>query len=318
MIDFVLGIALAAMLVRGWVRGFVRESLDLISLIAGVWIAFRLSAPFGDFLTDSFGVAPELARIGGGIALFVLFGASLSVAAHYLSKVMNLPGLSMVNRVGGAVVAVGWGVLVVLVAVSVVRVLPIPDSWRGELDDSTIVDAVASDDAVPNQVFQTVAGDNVMGAMASIRELFGESRVVPEEGETLQIPPAGSDEIRQDRDAAERVLESLNEYRVGRGLRALQQVSPMTDFAEGAAAGFYVDGTLRRLADCQDSLADRSYIVVRCGSGVALASTALGAYDGVLEAEYGPDLLGNPDMDRVGLAVVDGPTGQLLVLLLGG
>ncbi len=318
MIDFVLGIALAGMLVRGWARGFVRESLDLVSLIVGIWIAFRLSAPFGDFLTDSFGVAPELARIGGGIALFVLFGASLSVAAHYLSKVMNLPGLSMVNRVGGAVVAVGWGVLIVLVVISIVRVLPIPESWREEIDDSNIVDAITGEDAVPSQAFEAVAGDNVMGAIASIRELFGESRAVPEGGETLQIPAAGDDEIRQDRDAVDRVLDSLNEYRVGRGLRALQTVAPMTDLAETAAAGFYVDGTLRRLDECENSLAARSYIVVRCGSGVALAGTALGAYDGVLDSDYGPDLLGDPDMDRVGAAVVDGPTGQLLVLLLGG
>ena len=31
MIDFVLGLALAAMLVRGWMRGMVREAFDLIA-----------------------------------------------------------------------------------------------------------------------------------------------------------------------------------------------------------------------------------------------------------------------------------------------
>ena len=85
MLDFIIGLILAALLVRGWLRGFVREILDLVGLVVGLWIAFKLSAPLGDFLTRSFGVTPEVARIGAGIALFVLFGVSLSVAAHYLS-----------------------------------------------------------------------------------------------------------------------------------------------------------------------------------------------------------------------------------------
>ena len=115
MLDFVLGLFLAALLVRGWVRGFVREILDLVGLVVGLWIAFRLSEPLGDFITGAFGTAPEVARIGAGIALFVLFGATLSVAAHYLSKVMKLPGLNMVNRVGGSAVALAWGVALVVV-----------------------------------------------------------------------------------------------------------------------------------------------------------------------------------------------------------
>ena len=66
MLDFILGLFLAALLVRGWTRGFVREILDLIGLVVGLWIAFKLNAPFGDFLTQNFGVTSEVARIGAG------------------------------------------------------------------------------------------------------------------------------------------------------------------------------------------------------------------------------------------------------------
>ena len=52
MLDFVLGLFLAALLVRGWVRGLVRELLDLVGLVVGLWIAFKLSQPFGDFLAN--------------------------------------------------------------------------------------------------------------------------------------------------------------------------------------------------------------------------------------------------------------------------
>jgi uncharacterized membrane protein required for colicin V production len=318
MIDFVLGLALAAMLVRGWTRGFVRESLDLLGLVLGVWIAFRLSAPFGEFLTSSFDVGPEVARIGGGILLFVLFGVLLSIAAHYLSKVMNLPGLSMVNRVGGAAVAIGWGVVIVLIVVSVASVMPLPDSWRDSIDDSNVVQLIAGDDAVPKEVFETVAGDNVMSAMSSIRDVFGTSRAVPVGPETFEFPPAEADEIRQVRDEADVLVEYVNEHRVGVGLRAVTAIEAITTLAEDQAAGLYRAGLLRRMGDCAANLADRSYQVLRCNNAVALAGTARGGFDGILGTAEGRAMLENPDFDRGGIAVVDGPTGRLVVIVLAG
>jgi uncharacterized membrane protein required for colicin V production len=318
LIDFILGLALAAMLVRGWTRGFVRESLDLVGLILGVWIAFRLSQPFGDFLTATFDVSPELARIGGGIALFVLFGALLSVAAHYLSRVMNLPGLSMVNRVGGAAVAMGWGVVVVLIVVSLAVVLPLPDSWHDELDDSRIVRLIAGEDAIPRSFFESVAGDNVMAAMAAIQGTFGSSRAVPEGDEALEFQPAEPDEVRQVRGEVDVVLAELNEQRVADGLDAVVAARPVTRLAEERAAALYEAGVLQRMDDCALALAARDYRVERCDDAPALASTAIAAFDGIRESGRGGEMLENPDFDRAGVAVVDGPTGRLVVIILGG
>ncbi|HEY7821510.1 MAG TPA: CvpA family protein [Acidimicrobiia bacterium] len=318
MIDFVLGIALAAMLVRGWLRGFVREALDLVGLVVGLWLAFRFSAPFGDFLIDSFGVSPEVGRIGGGVLLFLLFGALLSVAAHYLSKVMNLPGLSMVNRVGGAAVAVGWGVVVVLIAVSLASVLPLPDTWSEELDESNVVELIAGDDAVPRHIFESLVGDNVMAAVSSLRDLFGSTRAVPEEGEVLEIPSAQADEIRQAREETGRVVDSLNEDRIGAGLGAVREVELMNRLAEEHAEDVYTSGRLRRIEDCAAALAERSYQVVVCADGAALAGTSAAAYEGIYESEDGRTMIETPRYDRVGVSVVDGPTGRLVVIILAG
>lgn len=318
MLDFILGLALAGMLVRGWSRGFVRESLDLVGLVLGIWIAFRLSAPLGDFLTSSFDIGPEFARIGGGILLFVLFGALLSVAAHYLSKVMRLPGLSMVNRVGGAAVAVGWGVVIVLIVVSLAVLLPLPDDWRDELDESTVVQLIAVEDAVPHQLFGSVAGDNVMAAMASIQDIFGSSRAVAADDEVLEFPAAAGDEIRQVRGEADTVLDEINEHRVTAGLDAVGAVGPISDLAESHAEHLYQTGMLRRIEDCVSVLADRGYQVPRCDNGAALAGTAVAAFDGIRDTAAGRSMLENPNFDRAGVSVVDGPTGRLLVIVMAG
>ena len=259
-----------------------------------------------------------MGRIGGGIILFILFGALLSVAAHYLSKVMNLPGLSMVNRVGGAAVAVGWGVAIVLILVSLLVVLPVPDGWRDEIEDSKVVQLIAGEEAVPRRFFETLAGDNAMGAIASLRQLFGTTRAVPEGEEVLEIPPASNDEIRQVRDEAARVLEQLNEDRLSAGVAPLRAVHSLTDLAEDHAAARYTSGRLMRIQDCVAALAERSHQVLRCDNAVALGGTARGAYEGIADSPDGREMIGRRVFDRVGVAVVDGPTGRLVVILLAG
>ncbi len=318
MLDFIFGLFLAGMLLRGWLRGFVREALDLVGLVVGLWVAFKLSAPFGDFLTKSFGVTPEIARIGGGIALFVLFGIAMSVAAHFLSKLMSLPGLNLINRVGGAAVASAWAALIVLVVVNVARVLPLPDDWDVALEESSVVQGIAGPDAIPQRLFESLAGDNLLTALASIQDLFGTSRAVPEPDQPLVIPPAGSDEIRQVRSEAETIVDEINDHRIGLGLRALLAVDLMTTAAEQAGVGMYTSGRLTSLEDCRETLDSAGVRLAVCGQTSALAGTGLGALDGIKDSTHGSDQLATPDYDRIGVSVVDGPTGRLVVVYLGG
>lgn len=318
MVDFVLGIGLAALAVRGWVRGFVKESFDLIGLILGVWIAFRLNAPLGDFLTDSFGVTPEVARIGAGVLLFVLFGAALAIGAHFLTRVMKLPGLNMANRVGGAAVALAWGLVLVLVLINVLRVLPVGDSL--DLEESVVVRSVAGPEAVPQRFFERFAGDSALLALQTIQSLFGVSRLVPEGDEILEIPAAGADEIRQVRAEADRVLEEVNRHRAGLGLSAVARSEGLVTTAEQMAEEAYTAGRLRRSPDgCVRRASDLGGVILTiCSDLLALASTSLGAFDGIAASTEGEASLRQSSYDRGGVAVVDGPTGRLVVIVLGG
>ena len=315
MIDFILGLFLAGLLTRGWLRGMVREVLDLVGLVAGLFIAFRLSRPFGDFLTESFGVTPEVARVGAGVALFILFGVAMGVAAHYLTRMMSLPGLTLVNRLGGAVVAAAWGVAVLVVLFNVARAMPLPADWDQRLEESTVVSAIAGPDAVPQTVFETLAGDNVMVALAAIQEVFGDSRVVPEGDEVVEIPPAAPDEIRQVRSEAQQLIVEINEFRAGLGARALQPSAALTTVAESKAAEAYISGRLAR-SDCATPIMSAGLRVIQCGETIALASTSLAAYDAMIDSPTGHAELSQPGYDRVGVSVVEGPLGRLAVVIL--
>lgn len=322
MLDFILGLFLAGILVRGWVRGFVREAFDLIGLIAGIWIAFKLSGPLGEFLIDRFNVAPEVAVVGAGIVLFLLFGVTMSVAAHYLTKVMSLPGLNMINRFGGAVVAIGWGIAILLVVINVVRVLPVPESWHDAIEDSTVAQAIAGPDALPQRVFESFASDGILSSLTALQSLFGTARVVPEGDEVLSIPPTPNDETRQVRDEAEELVTLINEFRAGEGLGALDVNPTFTEVAEDRASMMYRTGRLSRDnppgSGVAEALFDAGIRVAVTGENIALASSYRAAFDAMLDSPTGLAILTTRSFDRMGVAVVDGPTGRLVVIDVGG
>ncbi len=322
MLDFVLGLVLAGLLVRGWTRGFVREALDLVGLVLGVWIAFRLSAPLGEFLSERFGVSPEVAGVGAGIVLFVLVGVALAVAARYLSKVMNLPGLTMINRVGGAAVALGWGVVIVLVLINLAGVLPLPASWDQAVESSTVAQVIAGPEALPQQAFESVGSSQVLASLTAIQSVLGTNRAVPEGNEIIVIPGAPADEIRQVRDEAAEVMVRINEYRAGQGLGAFTTSAVFTDVAEARTAGMYTTGRISRDTppggSILDDLGAAGVRPAAAGENIALASSARAALDGMLASPTAVAQFNVPGFNRAGVAVVDGPTGRLVVVVLGG
>ncbi len=321
MLDFVLGLALAGLMVRGWMRGLVREALDLVGLVFGVWIALWLSRPLGEFLTQRFGVSPELAGILAGVVLFVLFGVALAVAARYLTKVMTLPGLNTANRIGGSAVAVGWGVILILVILNVALALPLPASWDQAIQDSSVAQAIVGPEALPQEAFEAFASDDVLASLTALQEIVGSNRAVPEGTEVITIPPAPADEIRQVRDEAAEVLTWINEYRAGQGLGALISSQVFVDVAESRGTQMYTTGRISRDTPPGGTVAvDLAAAGARptiSGENLALASSARAAFDGMLESPSALTQFAVPGYDRAGVAVVDGPTGRLVVVVLG-
>ncbi len=189
MLDFILGLYLAGLAVRGWLRGFVKELLDLAGLVLGVLLGFRLSEPVGDFFVDRFDVTPEWARIGAGIAIFVAIGTIVSIFAHYLGRFVQLPGLNLSNRLLGSGFAVTWGVFLILVFVSIISLLPVPESVDQAIEESTVASAVAGEDSYARELFESAAGDDVISSLLALEPLIGSQRVILENDESAAIPP---------------------------------------------------------------------------------------------------------------------------------
>ena len=118
-------------------RGFSREFMSLLSWIA----AFILSNIYAGIIANSFLTVVEnlMARlIISWIGLFVLVLIVGGFLAKALSKLVNLSGLGLLDRLTGIIFGFARGIIVVAVATFLVREL-VPGKFNSISADSTLV-----------------------------------------------------------------------------------------------------------------------------------------------------------------------------------
>ena len=322
MLDFVLGLYLAGLAVRGWLRGFVKELLDLLGLVLGVVLGFRLSEPVGNFFVDRFAVTPEWARIGAGIAIFVLIGTAVSIFAHYLGRFVQLPGLKLSNRALGSAFAVTWGVFLILVFASIVQLLPLPEAVDETIDESTVASAIAGEGSQARQLFESAAGDDVVTTLLALEPLIGSQRVILEDEETASIPPTERERLEVSETEAREVFRFLNEERVAAGEAPLAFSEGLADVALGHALDMYTNGFVSHVSPTTGRVGDRvrasGIRLAQVGENLALAASSRAVHDGFVDSESHRENLLRSAWDRVGVAAVRGPYGLMVVQVFGG
>jgi uncharacterized membrane protein required for colicin V production len=322
MIDFLLGLYFAGLFVRGWLRGFAREAMDLAGLILGLALAFRFSGLVGDGLADWLGISPEMGRLVGGFAIFLVIGIGASIAARYLQRVFTLPGLALTNRLFGGGLALAWALFLAMLVLSLLVVIPLPSAVGDRIEESNVASAISDPDSLPQRLFHTVAGDRVLEALLNLDSLVGREKLILEEDETVALPPAVPGEIRSDEKAAKEIFDLVNRSRIEAGLDPLAWSTPLAVVGEGHAVDMYQGGYFSHQSPTSGSVTDRvtmagiPYLVV--GENLALAATARTVHDGLMESPgHRANLLG-VNFTRLGIGVIRGPHGLMVVQVFSG
>ncbi|MDH3517856.1 MAG: CvpA family protein [Acidimicrobiia bacterium] len=320
MLDFVLGICLSGLAIRGWMRGLVKELLDLAALVIGAVVAFRMSGPLGDFLADRFDVTPEWARIGAGITLFVLIGVGATVLAYSVGRVMRAIGLNLPNRLLGAAFGLAWGVVLIVIVATILLALPLP--VEDTLAESEVVTALAGPEALPRQAFQKLAGDDVLDTLLALGSKLGQSRVVLDEDDVVAIDPAEPDQLVGEPKASAELLALTNRERLAVDENPLAWSDILAAVARRHAEEMYLEGYVSHVSPTTGIVVDRvraagvNLFVV--GENLALASNARAVHDGFMDSPGHRENLLRPEFDRIGIASVRGPLGLMVVQVFGG
>jgi membrane protein required for colicin V production len=321
-IDFVLGVGLAALLIRGWLRGLVREAIGLGVIVAGTFLAFRFAGPMGAVVSGMSGAGEDASRIAGGIIVFLLVSVGGAVISWIMHKgVRLLPGLTTANRLGGAAFSGLAGLLATTVIVSVLTLLPLPAGPADALDGSSLVGAMTDADGVPQRILGLISFDRVFAAALELQDLAGDHRVVAPPTGRVDIAAAAGDELSIKGKAADKMAELVNLSRIEADADPLARSEALDQVALDHALALYQRGRLTHNGPngrVAGRLAAADIPVVSSGEAIALAPSARSAHEAILgDDTAGGDIVAT-NYRRVGVGAVRGPLGLLVVIVLAG
>jgi len=322
MIDFVLGAGLAALLVRGWLRGLVREAIGLGVIVAGTFLAFRFAGPVGAVVSGMSGAGEDASRIAGGIIVFILASVGGAVVSWIVHKgVRALPGLTTANRLGGAAFSGLAGLLAATVIMSVLTLLPLPSGPAGALEDSSLVGTMTDGDGIPQRILGLISFDRVLAAALDLQDVAGGYRVVAPANGRVDVEPAPSEELAIKGKAATKAGELANQERAEAGEDPLARSEALDEIALNHALGLYQRGRLTHNSET-GKVADRieavGLPVVAAGEAIALAPSPRSAVEAMLGDEAAAADIVSGSYTRLGVGAVRGPFGLLVVIVLAG
>ncbi len=322
MIDALLAGLLLFLAVRGWYRGLVREALDLAGLVAGTVLAFRFGPLLGGVISSMANISADTGRLVGGLVLLVATGVAAALLARAIEPRVRRPGINLIDRAGGAVLAAGWGAFLLMVLLSLLLVLPLPGGVGQQLDGSAVSRFLTFPGGVPQTVFRALSGDRVIQALLQLRDAVGERQVIVEGDESVELPAADPADLKDDNAAATEIFDLLNRARVDAGLAPLAWSPALSEVAAGHAREMYLEGYFSHHSPVTGTVGDRlaaaEITYSLAGENLALAATTTQVHDGLMGSTGHRENILRPEFRRVGVAVVDGPLGLMTVQVFTG
>ncbi|NLS44176.1 MAG: CvpA family protein [Firmicutes bacterium] len=136
-LSLVILIFIGVMVITGLRKGFVRQILGLVGLVASIMLALKYYDVAGEFIIVYFAVPEGLAPILGFTAICICVAAAVSVLGWVWGKLVKYSPVSILDSLGGALFGFAKGALVVMIVLLVVYALPF-EGARQTVDDSSV------------------------------------------------------------------------------------------------------------------------------------------------------------------------------------
>ena len=115
-IDIIIAVALTASIIVGFVRGFVKESISIATLVIAIWAALYFGPVLGE-VSRSWLTSVELQTWFGRILVFAIILSVGGLLGWGISKLVRLSVLSGLDRFMGSLFGMLRGVLLVALLV---------------------------------------------------------------------------------------------------------------------------------------------------------------------------------------------------------
>jgi len=125
-IDIVILVVLAGFLVKGLIRGLLKEICSLLGLLAGAVLAFCFHVPLAELLAEDLHFSPSIATAAAFLALFLTTLLFFVLLGYLLSRFVKLIFLGGLNRVAGGFFGLAQGVLLLALILFALSLRPLP------------------------------------------------------------------------------------------------------------------------------------------------------------------------------------------------
>ncbi|PLX89086.1 MAG: colicin V production protein [Desulfuromonas sp.] len=111
LVDILILVILGLFVVKGVLRGLLKEVCSLLGLVCGGLLAFYLHVPLAQWILDAFRWPSQLCVSLAFLLVFLATMLVFSVLGYVLNRFLKLVFLGGVNRVAGALFGVLQGVV---------------------------------------------------------------------------------------------------------------------------------------------------------------------------------------------------------------
>jgi len=137
-VDILILCVIVAFLVKGVLRGLLKEVCSLLGLVIGGFLAFRYQGPLAEVLLESWGWPTPLGLVAAFLALFLACVVFFGLLGYLLSRFVKLVFLGGVNRMAGAFFGLVQGVLLLSLVLFAISLRPLPLGIAGQVQASQL------------------------------------------------------------------------------------------------------------------------------------------------------------------------------------
>lgn len=136
LIDILVWAVLLFFIVKGFLKGFVREICSLLGLVMGIWAACKYYPSLSAAIRPYIHLPHNISSIISFVLIFLIVGLLFFFLGHLLTVIFKFVLLGGVNRLGGMVFGFLEGGLILCVLLYFGTCKPVPEKLKLKLEGS--------------------------------------------------------------------------------------------------------------------------------------------------------------------------------------
>jgi hypothetical protein len=318
-LDLVVVVTIVLAVWRGWSRRSIREAFALLGVACGIVLVVVATGPASALVRAVSSADAGLSRAIAVPVLFLVAGATGTIAGYRISRDTDIPGPRKLDALGGAAFALIRILTTVTILLIALDLVWGPLSMGHKMiDDSVSGEVLTGDESSFGGFYASLVegSDDLQAIERWARERDHNDNVGYRQSGELEATDA---KLVLQREAERSMLDAINRERRDRGLEPLEWCGDCAEVARAHSRDMYRDGYFSH-EDLDGNgpfdrmkSADISYAAA--GENLALAPTVEEAHEGLMTSPEHRENILRSAFQEVGIGIYEGPYGLMCTQL---